>query len=102
MKTISEQIETLEKKTVESTYIQQATSNTYQLQKEKIYLICITSVDSQGDTGSLNAWFVATGRTSENSGIVQRIVGSNYGCTLNGFAITITHNYNSLVSVTEL
>ena len=44
MKTMSEQMETLEKKTVESTYIQQATSNTYQLQKEKIYIVAISSI----------------------------------------------------------
>ena len=101
MQTLIEQLEKLEQKTVESTYIQQATSNTYQLQKEKIYLVAISSI-SNGNAQSMNAWLVATGRTIENTGFVQRLCGGNYGCTLDGLLLSVTHNYYSLVSVTEL
>ena len=108
MKTQKEQMqkmkeiqEELQKKSVESTYIQQATSNTYLLQKEKIYLVAISSI-ANGDATSMNAWLVSTGRNNENAGFVQRLVGENYGCTIDGLELTVTHNYYSLVSVTEL
>ena len=102
MKTNKESIQELEDKIIERAYVSQKTSSTYNLKKEKIYIVSIASVNSEGDIASLNAWFIATGRNTQNTGVVQRIVGNNYSCELNNFNLTVSHNYNSLVAITEM
>lgn len=76
-------------------------SHTYKLSALQCYLV-VTAEIGNYNASNLAAWIVATGGGESNTGIVTRIAGSTFNCSLNGLTLTVNHAYYSTVNIRRI
>ncbi len=75
--------------------------HTYKLSPLQSYLVVTAEVGNYNISDQA-AWIVTTGGGESNVGVVTRIAGSNFSCSLTGLNLTVNHAYYSTVGIKKI